>query len=43
MIFENFYDAIIDGFEATPKDDMEIRLPNGVITLKHKKVFGVVN
>lgn len=41
--FEELYKIIIKGFEEVPKEPIELKLPNQIITLKYMKSFGVVN
>ncbi|MDO6813788.1 hypothetical protein [Tenacibaculum soleae] len=41
--FDNFYDILMEGFKNLPEEDIELKLPNKIVTLKYMKTFGVTN
>jgi len=41
--FESLYTTIIDGFENTPKEAVDLELPKYIIRLDYTKALGIVN
>jgi len=41
--FEDLYKTIADGFENMPKEDVNLSLPDYLLTLKYKKTMGIVS